>query len=270
MSNDYRNVTLDNIAEEHLCCAIADKKHQCGVDAKKAWLADRIPEGHVFRKLNAKGKVFIEYAPLEKAWVPIVGNNYMYIYCLWVSGSFKGKGYGKELLEYSIADAKKQDKAGVCILSSKKKKPFLSEKKFMQKFGFETVDTIGGEYELMALSFDGTKPQFAANAKTQRIDSDALTIYYGMQCPYIPNCIEQMETYCKASNIPFQPVKVDTLEKAKELPCVFNNWAVFYKGKFETIHLLNEGYLKKMLDAKGCASDAEADEFAIVGQKVNS
>jgi len=27
---------------------------------------------------------------------------------------------------------------------------------------------------------------------------------------------------------------VDTLQKAKELPCVFNNWGVFYKGKFQT------------------------------------
>ena len=38
------------------------------------------------------------------------------------------------------------------------------------------------------------------------------------------------------------------LEKAKAMPCVFNNWAVFYDGKFETVHLLNEGYLKKMLE----------------------
>jgi N-acetylglutamate synthase-like GNAT family acetyltransferase len=247
MSNEFINLTIDNIGSEHLCCAIADRKHQRGVDGKKAWLADRIAEGHVFRKLNEKGKVFIEYAPLEKAWAPIVGDNYIYIYCLWVSGSFKGKGYGRELLEYCIEDAKKQNKAGICLLSSKKKLPFLSEKKFMQKFGFETVDTIDNEYELMALSFNGLKPQFSSTAKMQRIDKEILTIYYGLQCPYIPNCIEQIEVYCKINSIPVQLIKVDTLEKAKELPGVFNNWAVFYNGKFKTVHLLNEGYLKKML-----------------------
>ena len=118
----------------------------------------------------------------------------------------------------------------------------------MQKFGFETVDTIGSEYELMALSLNGSKPNFAASAKKQSIDSETLTIYYGLQCPYIPNCIEQIESYCKTNGIPVKLIKVDTLEKAKELPCVFNNWAVFYKGKFETVHLLNEGFLKKMLD----------------------
>ncbi|MEG0345862.1 MAG: YoaP domain-containing protein [Erysipelotrichaceae bacterium] len=31
------------------------------------------------------------------------------------------------------------------------------------------------------------------------------------------------------------------------MPCVFNNWAVYYDDKFETVHLLNEGYLKKIL-----------------------
>jgi len=247
MDNVFVNLTVDNIANEHLCCALADKKHQCGVASKRAWLEERIDEGHVFRKLNEKGKVFIEYAPLEKAWVPVGGDNYLYIYCFWVAGSFKGKGYGKKLIEFCIDDAKKHSKSGICILTSKKKKPFLSEKKFMQKFGFETVDFVD-EYELLAISFNGdAKPQFAEGAKKQTISSDALTIYYGLQCPYIPNCIEQVEAYCKANNIPLDLIKVDTLEKAKALPCIFNNWAVFYKGKFETTHLLNEGYLKKLL-----------------------
>lgn len=91
-SHTYINITTENIATEHLCCAIADKKHQCGVNDKRAWLSERLKEGHVFRKLDQKGKVFIEYAPLEKAWTPVEGTNYLYIYCLWVSGSFKGKG----------------------------------------------------------------------------------------------------------------------------------------------------------------------------------
>jgi N-acetylglutamate synthase-like GNAT family acetyltransferase len=248
MAAQYLNLTVDNLDGEHLCCAIADKKHQCGVEAKRAWLRERIGEGHVFRKLNEKGKVFIEYAPLDKAWVPVVGDNYMYIYCLWVSGGYKGKGHGKELLEYCIADAKRQGKSGVCIISSKKKKPFLSDKKYMELFGFETVDTIDEEYVLLALSFDGTKPSFSEPARLQSIAGGDLTVYYSVQCPYISNCIEQIESYCKANQIPLTLIAVDTLEKAKSVPCIFNNWAVFYGGKFETVHLLNEGHLKKMLE----------------------
>lgn len=246
MSEEFKNIQLSNLASEHLCCAIADKKHQAGVKAKKTWLQDRIPEGHTFRKLDQNGKVFIEYAPLETAWVPILGDHYLYIYCLWVSGSFKGKGYGKSLLSYCIADGKSQEKSGICILSSKKKKPFLSEKKFMEKHGFTVVDQIG-DYELLALSFDGTLPSFTPEAKLESCSSSDLTIYYGHQCPYIPDCISQIKQYCESHQIPLQLIAVDSLEKAKAVPCVFNNWAVFYKGKFETLHILNEGYLKKLL-----------------------
>lgn len=247
--SDYTNVTSENLETEHLCCAIADKKHQTGVNTKRAWLTQRLPEGHTFRKLNAKGKVFIEYAPLEAAWVPVLGDNYLYIYCLWVSGSFKGKGHAKALLEYCVADAKKQGKSGVCILSASKKTPYLSEKKFLVKAGFEAVDSLSGGYELMALSFDSSVPRFADTARKQGIDSKQLTIYYGMQCPYIPNCIEQVKGYCEANAIPVDLIPVDTLEKAKAVPGMFNNWAVFKDGKFETVHLLNEGYLKKLLGA---------------------
>jgi predicted GNAT family acetyltransferase len=247
MSDRFINLTLDNLDTEHLCCAISDKKHQCGVTNKKMWLRERISEGHVFRKLDEKGKIFIEYSPLETAWVPVCGDNFLYIYCLWVSGSFKGKGYGKELLEYCINDAKSQGKSGVCVLSSEKKKPFLSDKKYMLKYGFKVVDTVGGEYELLALSFDGKIPFFADNVKQMSITDKELTIYYGPQCPYIPNCIEQVKNYCESTDIPLKLVAIDSLAKAKNAPCVFNNWAVCYNGKFETLHLLNESYLKKLI-----------------------
>ena len=50
------------------------------------------------------------------------------------------------------------------------------------------------------------------------------------------------------NDIPLSLIQVDTLQKAKELPCVFNNWAVFYKGNFETVNLLLDvEYLKRIL-----------------------
>lgn len=247
MDEKFINLTLDNIDGQHLCCAISDKKHQCGVDVKKRWLKDRLREGHVFRKLDTNGKVFIEYAPLETAWVPVVGENYLYIYCLWVSGSFKGKGYAKALLEYCLNDARVQGKSGVCVLSSQKKKPFLSEKQFMVKYGFELVDTVDGGYELLALSFDGTKPRFADNVRRMSVPTAGVTVYYGMQCPYIPNCVEQVRFFCEQQGVPVHLVAVDSLEKAKSVPCVFNNWAVFLDGKFESVQLMNEGAMKKLL-----------------------
>ena len=105
MSDSFIDITPENIASEHLCCIIRTKKPHPGVETKRAWLRDRLGEGHVFRKLDEKACVFIEYAPLESAWVPIVGDNYIYIYCLWVLSENKGKGYGRRLMESCITDA---------------------------------------------------------------------------------------------------------------------------------------------------------------------
>ena len=32
------DLTPENLATEHICCAMADKKSAAGVDAKKQWL----------------------------------------------------------------------------------------------------------------------------------------------------------------------------------------------------------------------------------------
>ena len=247
MSAELINLTPENLAQEHLCCIIRTKKPHPGVEAKRQWLAARLKEGHVFRKLNEKATVFIEYAPLETAWVPIEGENFIYLYCLWACGPYKGKGYGRALMESCIADARQSGKAGVCMLGAAKQKAWLSDQAFAKKFGFQTVDTAPNGYELLALSFDGTKPRFAPHAKKQQIENKELTVFYDMQCPYILQRVERVERYCRANGVPLSLVRVDTLQKAKALPCVFNNWAVFYKGKFETVNLLDDAALQRLL-----------------------
>lgn len=81
-----------------------------------------------------------------------------------------------------------------------------------------------------------------------KVESEELNIYYDMQCPYIYQRIEMVKQYCEINNVPVSLIQVDTLEKAKNLPCVFNNWGVFYKGNFETVNLLLDvEHLKRIL-----------------------
>lgn len=194
MSNQFINLTVENLMQEHLCCIIRSKKPHPGVEAKRSWLSERLKEGHVFRKLDTKGAVFIEYAPLETAWVPVEGENYLYIYCLWVAGEFKGKGYGRQLMEYCLANAKAREKAGVCMLGAKTQKAWLSGQAFAEKYGFETVDTTPDGYRLLVLSFDGTKPWFTENAKRLEIAGQKLTIYYS---PSVPISIRVWNWYAR-------------------------------------------------------------------------
>lgn len=151
-------------------------------------------------------------------------------------------------MEYCLTDAKEKGKSGVCMLGSKKRKNWLSDQSFAKKFGFEVVDATDNGYELLAFSFDGTMPKFAQNAKKMKIESEDLTIYYDMQCPYIYQKIEMVKQYCDTNNVPVSLIQVDTLQKAKDLPYVFNNWGVFYKGNFETVNLLLDvEHLKRIL-----------------------
>ena len=201
----------------------------------------------MFRKLDARGKLFIEYEPNETAWVPIIGKNYEYIYCLWVAGSFKGKGIAKELLEYAINDSKEKGMSGICTLTSKKKKPFLGEKKFFEHYGFKVVDTIN-DYELLVLQFDDNEtPKFNDTARTMKIDNQDFTIYYSPECPYVEYEIKELSEYAKEKNIKINFMKIDSLEKAKEVPCIFNNWANFYKGEFISNTILNKNSFEKLL-----------------------
>ena len=171
----------------------------------------------------------------------------MYIYCLWVAGSFKGKGIGKELLEYAIEDAKKKKMSGICTIVTQKKKPFIGDKKFFEHFGFKVVDTIN-DYELMTLQFDDKEtPKFSDTARKMEIDSQDFTIYYSNECPYVEYEVKELSDYAKDKEIELNFIKIDSLEKAKNAPCVFNNWANFYKGKFVSNTILNANAFEKLL-----------------------
>ena len=100
---------------------------------------------------------------------------------------------------------------------------------------------------MVALSFDGTTPKFTLKAKNQKIESKELTIYYDMQCPFVYQNMEMIKQHCEMNDVAASLIQVDTLQKAKELPCVFNNYGVFYKGNFETVNLLDVAYLERIL-----------------------
>ena len=165
---EYIRVTNENIEKEHICCAISNN-NDIQVSSKKEWLKERFDDGLVFLKSEQRGKCFIEYIPAENAWNPIVADGYMYIDCLWVAGSFKGHGYGAELLNICIEDSKNKGKKGLCILSAAKKKPFLADPKFLKYKGFAVSDEADNGIQLWHLSFteNALSPKFKECAKHQ-------------------------------------------------------------------------------------------------------
>ena len=90
-------------------------------------------------------------------------------------------------------------------------------------------------------------PCFAPNAKRGTIEEKDLTIYYTDQCPFIAQRIEKLRAYCATHEIPAAFLHVETTEQAKMLPCPFNNWAVFYGGRFVTVNQLDGAGAQKLL-----------------------
>ena len=42
MMHEYIILSLENIENEHICCAIGDPEHQSGVDCKKEWIKNKL------------------------------------------------------------------------------------------------------------------------------------------------------------------------------------------------------------------------------------
>lgn len=238
---DYIQLTPDNIEKEHICCAIAGEK-DVQVLSKKQWLSERMKEGLVFLKADIRGKCFIEYIPAEKAWVPIEADGYMHINCLWVSGAYKGKGYSNDLLDACIKDARSKGKRGVTVISSPRKLPFLSDPNYLIYKGFLIADSAEPYFTLMYLPFEkeGEIPRFKEQVKKPHIPNDGFVLLYTNGCPYTEKYVPIVESAARRIGVSFQSIKIDSLEKAKNAPAAWTNYALFYDGRYLTNEILSE------------------------------
>ncbi|MCI8504751.1 MAG: GNAT family N-acetyltransferase [Lachnospiraceae bacterium] len=245
-------ITHDNLEQEHICCAISNNK-DIQVRSKKAWLEERLDEELVFLKGNVRGKCFIEYIPAEYAWAPIEADGYMYINCLWVSGQYKGHGYSNLLLDRCIEDSRTKEKNGLVILSSKKKRGFLSDPKYMQYKGFEAVDTAAPYFELLYLPFDknADKPHFNESVKRNHVVDKGFTLYYTSQCPFTAKYVPLLEELAKVRNVSFKAVPIQTRGEAQNAPTPFTTFSLFYDGEFITHEILSEKRFEKILESRG-------------------
>ncbi|MBR4452341.1 MAG: YoaP domain-containing protein [Clostridia bacterium] len=245
---DYIRVTKENLDTEHICCAISNDK-DVQVSSKKAWLSDRFDDGLVFLKSTERGKCFIEYIPAEKAWNPIEADGYMFIDCLWVSGSFKGHGYSNDLLNACISDSKDKGKKGLCILSSSKKKPFLADPKYLKYKGFSVCDEADNGIQLWYLPFStgAEPPAFKECAKYPHTDEAGYILYYTSQCPFNAKYVPVLEKTAKENNIPFRSIHIESGEEARNAPTPVTNYALFFDGEYLTNEQMNETKFLKLI-----------------------
>lgn len=251
MNSKYITLTKDNIDTEHICCAFSDKKCTEGYELKKEWLGREFGNGYVFRRLDARAKVFIEYVPAEKAWIPVDAPGYLMINCFWVSGQYKGQGHAKALLQSAIDDAKAQGKNGLVTVVGTKKFHFMSDTKWLLSQGFENIEKLPNGFSLLALKLDKDipNPSFKESVKTGECEQkEGLVVYYTNRCPFTDYYVNgSLWVLAQENNIPLKVIKLETMEQAQAAPTPATIFSAFYNGKFLTtdMSICTESKFKK-------------------------
>jgi GNAT superfamily N-acetyltransferase len=230
-----------NICNEHICCAFSDKKCQEGYELKKEWLKKEFDKGYVFRRINARAKVFMEYGPAENGWAPIEAPNYLLINCFWVSGQYKGQGYGKELLRLAIEDAEAQGKNGLVTIVGTSKFHFLSDPKWLLKQGFETCEKLSSGFSLLVKKIkpQANIPKFKDSVKAGECENKkGLVVYYSNRCPFSEYHVNtSLKETAEKRKLPLQIIKLETTALAQSAPTPATIFSLFYNGKFITTDL---------------------------------
>ena len=215
----YITLTEDNIDKEHICCAFSDKKCLEGYESKKEWLKKEFANGYVFRRLDARAKVFIEYVP----------------------GQYKGQGHGYNLLQFVIEDAKKQQKNGLVTVVGTKKNHFMSDTKWLLQHGFKEIEKLPNGFSLLVMSFheNSAVPYFNDCVKSGECpDKLGIVAYYSNRCPYTDYYVNGvLRVLAQEINIPLKVIKLETREQAQNSPTPATIFSLFYNGKFVTTDL---------------------------------
>lgn len=235
---EYITLTKESIDSEHICCAFSDKKCAKSYELKKRWLEAEFDNGYVFRRLDERAKVFIEYGPAEKAWAPVTAPNYMMLGCFWVSGKYKKQGHGKALLNDAIDDAKSQGKEGLVTIVGTRKFHFMSDAKWLLKQGFEVCDTLPSGFMLVSLNFDNAVnvPYFNPSTKDNSLaGNEGCVAFYSNRCPYSEyHVTDSLVITCKKRGIPLKIIKIESIEQAQSAPTPATIFSLYIDGEFIT------------------------------------
>jgi len=236
--NQFITLTKESIDNEHICCAISDKKCVEGYQAKKAWLKTQFDHGYLFRRIDDRAKVFIEYGPAEYGWAPVDAPGYLLVNCFWVSGKYKGNGYGKHLLELALDDARKQEKHGLVTVAGTKKFHFMSDTKWLLGQGFTDIERTRTGFSLLVrkLNDSAPEPAFRTTARDGKIEEQTgLVAYYSNRCPFAEyHVTTSLTETAKNRGLPLKTVKLETLEQAQSAPSPATIFSLFREGEFIT------------------------------------
>jgi len=217
-------------------CGYKNKKH-IGYKRKLDWTKERFAEGMKYKMLvDESGAAVggIEYIPGEFAWRPVSADGYMFIHCVYImSKNVKGKGYGQQLVQECIDDARNLGMKGVAVIT--RKGSWMVGQQVFEKLGFKVTDAARPDFKLLTLKLDdeACSPKFMGNWEQQLKNyGKGLTIITSDQCPYVINAVTEILDVAETDfNILPNVIHLETSQDAKQIPCAFGSFCMIYNGK---------------------------------------
>lgn len=236
------DITPDTISHYGVCGYKDLKKHE-ELRKKIAWFSEYYPKGLRMKVLISQRDGYqgmIEYLPGRYAHRPVDADGYMVIQCIFTGfrKEYKGKGYGTSLISECINDARKENLAGVAVIT--RKGSFMAKSDIFLKMGFEVVDSSPPDFELLVYRFGalspplGFKPDIGLRAAEY---PDGLTIFRSAQCPYSEkNVREIMNTAIQTFGLTPHLVDLKDADAVQQSPSPFGTFCILYNGTVISHH----------------------------------
>jgi GNAT superfamily N-acetyltransferase len=246
--NDIKIITMteSKLGEVQMFCGHSPT-YRRGYNAKIEWLRARLGEGmrYTLLQVNGRNAGLIEYVPGENTWRGVEAEGYLVIQCFWVVGRNRGHGYGRQLLEACLADARGTN--GVAVVVSKMH--WLPTPKIFLKNGFILADQAPTSFDLLVKRFNPEAPLPKFKSVVQKIPP-GLTLYHSDQCPYTQNLPEITSEVGGKLKIPVNIIQLGSAKQAQDSPCPYGTLAYFYNSELLTYRPAGTKKLLELLEPK--------------------
>jgi GNAT superfamily N-acetyltransferase len=249
MSNvELVKVTNEEDVRKYGLGCLTNQKHP-GFESKLKWLTKEFQNGLTMVILNVDGKSagMIEYTPSEFFWRPVKAENYLMIHCFWIVHSkFHSQGFGSQLINECIKDAKKQKLNGVGAVTSSG--PWMADKRVFLKNGFKEIE-VKGRFELLVKQFNKGKLPTFINWKYNQISSKGFKMVYANQCPMFAKCIHDLKEVANHKKVSLKFSEIKNSKGARNAPSGYGVMNILKDGKVVADHYISgkrfENILKK-------------------------
>lgn len=246
----------DNISDYGVC-GYKDLKKHVELRNKIEWFEEYYPKGlRIKIVMSKKGgyQGMLEYIPGEYAHRPVEAKGYMFIHCIFVGfrKEFKGQGMASLLLDECIKEAQDKDMLGVAVVA--RKGPFMVGNDIFLNKGFQIVDSVKPDFDLLVKKFDekSPDPQFREDMdESLKEYSKGLTILRSVQCPYTEKNVNAIIESAKDKfKLKTNLVDLKDAPDVQNSPCAFGSFCLIYDGEILSYHPISKTRFENIMKKK--------------------